>query len=276
MERRNIRILSRRKKKKRANKIILFIFAFFTILISAYLLLTNYIFVRDIVFAGNYHIKDEELMHLLKIKKGDRIFSASNKELYNRLKKSPWVDEAVVRKDLTGQISISIKEATPLAILSLSDANYLVDRDGKILEHIKHNSEFFLNVIKNIDPNNKETYTEAIKLANLLYRGEFFSGVSVEISGNRPEDIALKADNILIKIGVGDYDKKLERLRVVKKEIESRNVKVEYIDLRFADRIIVKPIEEIKKDDPIKKTEIKKEDKKTKVLKGNGKKKRKR
>lgn len=275
MERRNIRILSRRKKKRRANKIIFFIFAFFVILISSYLVLTNYIFVRDIVFAGNYYIKDEELMHLLKIKKGDRLFSASNKELYNRLKKSPWVNEAVVRKDLTGQISISIKEATPLAILSLSDANYLVDKDGKILEHINHSSDFFLNVI-NIDPNNKETYTEAIKLANLLYRGEFFSGISVEISGNRPEDIALKADNILIKIGAGDYDKKMERLRVVKKEIESRNVKVEYIDLRFADRIIVKPIEETKKDNTIKKTETKKEAKKTKVLKSNGKKNRKR
>lgn len=276
MERRNIRVLSRRKKKRRINKILFFTFSFTIILVSAYLISTKYIFVRDIVFVGNYYIKDEELMHLLKIKKGDRLLSVSNKELYSRLKKSPWINDLVVRKDLTGQISISIKEATPLAILSLSDANYLIDRDGKILEQIKHNSEFFLNIIKDIAPNNKETYDEVIKLANLLHRGDFFSEGSVEISGNRPEDIVLKADNLLIKIGAGDYDKKLERLRVVKKEIEKRNVRVEYIDLRFADRIIVKPVEEIKKDSPVKKTENKKEVKKGRTVKENEKKKKKR
>jgi cell division protein FtsQ len=236
----------------------------------------NYIPVRDIVIMGNYHIKEEELMHLLKIKKGDRLFSVTNKELYNRLKKSPWVNDATVRKDLTGQISISIKEAIPLAILSISGANYLIDKDGKILEQIKYNSEFFLNIIK-VDPDNKETYNEVIRLANLLHHGEFFTEGSVEISGNRPEDIALKVDNILIKIGTGDYERKLERLRVVKKEVESRNVKVDYIDLRFADKIIVKPLEEVKNDNTIKKDEkTKRVVKKTKALKENEKRKKKR
>lgn len=276
MERKNIRVLSRRKRKRRIKKILLFISAFLVILISSYLMFKNYIPVRDIVIMGNYHIKEEELMHLLKIKKGDRLFSVTNKELYNRLKKSPWVNDATVRKDLTGQISISIKEAIPLAILSISGANYLIDKDGKILEQIKYNSEFFLNIIK-VDPDNKETYNEVIRLANLLHHGEFFTEGSVEISGNRPEDIALKVDNILIKIGTGDYERKLERLRVVKKEVESRNVKVDYIDLRFADKIIVKPLEEVKNDNTIKKDEkTKRVVKKTKALKENEKRKKKR
>ncbi|MGO9613709.1 MAG: hypothetical protein ACLPX5_11830, partial [Dissulfurispiraceae bacterium] len=44
------------------------------------------------------------------------------------------------------------------------------------------------------------------------------------------------------------------RLRVVKEEIERRNMLVEYVDLRFNDKIIVKPVTQVpeKKEKPVK------------------------
>ena len=57
-----------------------------------------------------------------------------------------------------------------------------------------------------------------------------------------PEDITLKVDSISIKVGAGDFDKKLERLEAIKDEIQKRNMTIEYIDLRFANKVIVKPL----------------------------------
>ncbi len=275
MQRRNIRILQRRKKRRRIKTIAVITLSLIVTLILVYVLITNYIFVRNIVFAGNYHVKDDELLPLINIKKGDRLFGISKEEIYHRLKRSPWVDDAVIRKDLSGQIFIDITEATPLAILNLSDKKYLIDKKGKILEPIKDGSELFLPVIRDIDPeNNIEIYKEAIKLANIIHNMDIFSTGSIEILGHRVEDLSLKADNLLIKIGSGDYDKKLKRFKVVKGEIESRNIQVDYIDLRFSDRIIVKPLSQQLKQEKTEEVAVK-QTKKTKATKKNGKSKKK-
>ncbi len=43
-------------------------------------------------------------------------------------------------------------------------------------------------------------------------------------------------------MGAGDFERKLTDLQFVKEEIAKRNIRVEYIDLRFANRIVVKPV----------------------------------
>ncbi len=247
---RNIRTLKRRKEKKRLRLIIAFTAFFLFGAFGLYFFIANYTLAKEIVFIGNHHIKNDELMALIKIKKGDKLFGISGKELYARLIASPWVKDATIRKELSGRILINITEAVPVAILNISDKHFLIDRDGNILEPMKERTILFLTVIKDIDPDkNKDAYAEAVKFVNILHAKRVMASEGIlEITGQRPEDIALKLDNILIKIGAGDFDKKLERLRFVKNEIKARNMLVEYIDLRFANKIVVKPISDVKKD----------------------------
>lgn len=274
MNTRNIRTLKRKKEKKRL-KFIIILTAFFLFgIFGVYFFIANYILAKEIVFIGNHHIKNGELMSLIKIKRGDKLFSVSGKELYARLSASPWVKDAAVRKELSGRMLINITEAVPVAILNISDRHYLIDKDGNILETVKEGTVLFLTVIRDIDPDkNKDTYAEAVKFVNILHAKRVMASEGIlEITGHRPEDITLKIDNILIKIGVGDFDRKLERLQFVKNEIEARNMLVEYIDLRFANKIVVKPLPDIKivqktdayKDAKVKPTKKKQHDKRQK------------
>jgi cell division protein FtsQ len=158
--------------------------------------------------------------------------------------KSPWIKDAVVRKELSGRLLISLTEAVPFAILSMATKPYLIDKDGVILEQMKENAVFFLPVIKDINPyKNRDAYMEAVRFIGALNNRRIYpySG-NIVITGQRPEDLTLKVDDIYIKIGTGDYDKKLERLEVVMDEIKKRNMAIEYIDIRFSNRIIVKPL----------------------------------
>jgi cell division septal protein FtsQ len=46
-------------------------------------------------------------------------------------------------------------------------------------------------------------------------------------------------------VGEGEYEDKLARLADIEKEIKDRNISVDYIDLRFANRVLVSPVTEV-------------------------------
>lgn len=242
MNRRNLRTLQRKKETKRLRFIVSMAVIFITSGIGMFFFITHSFPVKDIVFIGNRQLKNDEIKSLIKVNKEDELFGVAGRELYNRLRRSPWVRDAVIRKELSGRIVINIMEAEPVAVLSIAGRPYLIDRDGNILEPMKEGTVLFLPVIKDIDHNrNREAYAEAVRFVNVLNKRTASYSGNIEITGQRPEDITLKLDNIAIKIGAGDFDKKLERLEFAKDEIGKRNIVVEYIDLRFADKIIVKP-----------------------------------
>ena len=241
---RNIRSLDREKGKKRLRFVLIVSFLAVSVCLGIYYIVRHNIKTGEIVFIGNNHLKNEELTSLIKIKKGEKTFEVSGSEIYKNLLKSPWIKDAVIRRELSGRLMVKVTEAVPVAILSLSGRPYLIDRDGVVLEEMKAGTVLFLPVIKDIDPRvNAETYTEAIRFVKVLYDKRILSyGGNLEISGSRPEEIALKLDSVSIRVGIGDFEKKLGRLKFVRDEIEKRNMAVEYIDLRFSNRIIVKPV----------------------------------
>ncbi len=243
MARRNIRTLQRKKEKKRFYYLIIPPLLAAALCLAVFSLVRHFLHVTEIVFIGNHHLKNEELSALCKIRKNSELFGVSGREIYKGLKQSPWIKDAVVRKELSGVVLIKVTERLPVALLSLADKHFLIDNEGTVLEQMKEGSILLLPMIKDIDPvRNRETYAEAVSFVRVLYdkRVVPYNG-DVEITGQEPEDITLKIDKIMIKVGKGDFEKKLERLAFVRDEIEKRNMTVEYIDLRFANKIIVKP-----------------------------------
>ena len=60
-----------------------------------------------------------------------------------------------------------------------------------------------------------------------------------------PRIFRCKVDGMLVKVGHGEYEEKLQRLLELEDEIMRRGIPVDYIDLRFANKVIVKPINEV-------------------------------
>lgn len=236
-------------KSKNIKKKILLLFSIILLIatmsgcIYLFFYLKKNILVKEILFSGAQHLKNEELQQLLKVKKGDPLYGISLVQMHKNLKQSSWVKDAIIRKEVSGVILIKITESFPIAILFKAGKPHLIDNEGVILEEIQEPSVIFLPVIMEIDPDkNTDTYKEAITLIKLLNEKKLltYSGQLV-ISGKTPDDLSINVDDLLIKVGRGDYEKKLERLEKIKDEIKNNNIVVDYIDLRFADQIIVKP-----------------------------------
>lgn len=198
---------------------------------------------NDIVFHGNKHLSEAELKALTDIKGKENILRLSAKKTAEKLLASPWVKAVSVRKDFSGRLLVNIEEATPFAILDINGRAFLIDDKGRKLEEMKNNPVPFLPIIYSEDRNNNN-FAEALVLAKVIKaRNIATERGRVEIIANvkGPEDISVIVDGLLIKIGLGGYEQKLNRLFSLEEEVKKMPT-LDYIDLRFANRVIVKPI----------------------------------
>jgi cell division protein FtsQ len=202
--------------------------------------------VKEISFSGNVHMSEGDLKSLIAVTPHEGLLRLSTKRVSESLLKSPWIKDASVRKEFPCRISVRVHEVSPFAILEMKGHAFLIDEKGKVLDEMK-GSVPFLPVITADPFKNREVFMEAVNLAGVLKEKRIATERNrVEIvAGNGPESISMILDNVLVKVGQGNYEQKLNRLFELEDEIKKRAIAVDYVDLRFADRVVVKPINEV-------------------------------
>ncbi|MEJ2697756.1 MAG: FtsQ-type POTRA domain-containing protein [Candidatus Sulfobium sp.] len=201
---------------------------------------------REITFVGNTHLTDEELKDLAGLKEGENIFTLSSGEVYEKMMKSPWIRSVMIRKELPDRLRIVVTEAEPFALVDMKRHVFIVDDRGKLLEELKNSPIPFLPVITGNPFEEKEVFLDAIRLAKAIKKtGLLLEKDHVEIIAHEAEELAVNLDGTLVKVGTGDYEGKLERLMGLEDEIKRRGIPVDYIDLRFANRVVVKTVHEV-------------------------------
>ncbi len=202
--------------------------------------------VRTIVFSGNTRLSDEELKTASGLKAGENILTLSGRRLAAKMAESRWIRAVSIRKDLPDRIIVRIKEAKPFALLDMKGRLFLVDDNGTMLEELKESAVPFLPVITGDPFREKDVFSEAIRLARAIREtGILARKDHVEIIAHSLDELSANLDGVLVKVGTGDYEEKLDRLIQVENEIRKRHIPVDYIDLRFANRVVVKPVNEV-------------------------------
>lgn len=205
--------------------------------------------IKEIIFSGNKHLTDNELKAIMGLKENEGMICVSSRELSAKLLKSAWIRSADFRKDFPHRLIVRIEEAMPYALLEMNGHTFFVDERGNMLEEIKGDSIPFLPVISGDPFKNNDAFSEALNLVKVM-KGKGFINTKgrVEViipKGAGAEDISMQVDGTLVKVGYGEYEEKLGRLVELEDEIRKRGIPVDYIDLRFANRVVVKPISEV-------------------------------
>lgn len=204
--------------------------------------------VKEIVFQGNLHLSEGELKNIAGISGNEDLVTLSARALSAKLLQSPWIKDVSVRKEFPNRILIRLAETSPFAILETKGRTFLIDERGRMLEEMKGVVPFL--PIINADPSrNRENFMEALSLGKVIKDKKIAAERNrVEIIADKgPEALSLVLDNVVIKVGLGDYEQKLNRLFALEEEIRKRAIPVDYVDLRFANRVVVKPISEVVK-----------------------------
>jgi cell division protein FtsQ len=201
---------------------------------------------QRIELAGNEHLTDDELMQIAGLKGKKSSLLLSSRKVYEKLKESPWIQSAAIRKEYPSRLLIRIRETEPFALLNMKGKMFIVDDKGRMLEQLKENSVPFLPVILSDPYREKDAYREAVDLAKTIKdMGILHRSQRIEIIAHQPNEIAANLDGMIVKIGTGEHEDKLARLLEIEQEIRKRNIPVAYIDLRFARKVVVKPVNEV-------------------------------
>lgn len=196
---------------------------------------------KHIVFEGNKNLTDDELKKIARIRLNESLVKISNRKICQRLLESPWVRKVSVRKEFPDTLTVIIEEAVPFAFLYMDGHLSLIDEKGRFLEGLKDNS-MHLPIIRS---KKGSCLSDALELVMLLKEMGFSSEKNqIEIIVSKPHNLTMIVDGTVVKVGSGEYREKLNKL--IELEDEIKKVAVSYIDLRFKDRVIVKPVTKAK------------------------------
>lgn len=202
--------------------------------------------IEEVIFNGNEHLSDEELRSLAGLKGKENLLMLSSSMIFDKMIQSPWIRAVTLRKELPSTLHFLIKEAEPFALLDMKGRLFIVDEKGSMLEDLKDSSIPFLPVISGIPFGKKEALSEALHLARVIKeKGLLSEKEHIEIIAHKPQEMTVNLDGLVVRIGEGGYEDKLQRLSDLEDEIKQRGIHVDYIDLRFANKAVVKPVNEV-------------------------------
>jgi cell division septal protein FtsQ len=172
--------------------------------------------------------------------------------LAEHIKKSPWVEKVRVNRYFPRTVSIEITEWDPAAIVNMGYLYYL-DGKGEIFKPLSRGDNLDLPVITGItaddlarDPKgSKDMLKTALEVAGLLRSGTVFRLEDIsEIHVDKGYGYTLftARGGVPVKLGDGGFPEKLARLSRIYSELSPQLLTVEYIDLNYNDKIVVKKV----------------------------------
>ena len=164
---------------------------------------------------------------------------------------SPWVADVSLRRVLPSTVDVHIVEREPIAIARLGQQLYLVDDAGVIMdEYGPQYRDFDLSIVDGmaaprsedgppIDPGRAQLVARFFR--ELEVRPELrrvVSQVNVAIDGNVV--VMLADDTTALHLGDRQFVDRLQTYLDLTPTIEERGRIVDYVDLRFGNRVFLK------------------------------------
>ena len=222
-------------------------------LTSSYFVLTS---PEDIVVTGNHVVAREEVLGALGIpltrnpQRGTNIFRMSLDLRRRGVETLPWVRSASVTRILPHGLLVNITERVPVAYANVGGRVSLIDEDGMLLEK-PDNGAFDFPVLYGLE--NLPSLDE--RRARLALFMEFMRQLGTEapragwviseVYLADPED--LKAllihgqQTVQVHFGQKDFLQRFRNLLALLPEIQKTNDKLDSVDLRYRNQIIVDP-----------------------------------
>ncbi len=208
--------------------------------------------VRRITVSGNVRMSKGEVVALMDGLRGQSMVTADLESWRGKLMASPWVGNAAMRRVLPGTIAVAIRERQPMGIGRLGGGLYLIDERGTIIDEFGPNyAEFDLPIIDGLAsaPQDGGPLVDEARaalasrlLASLHARPDLAKRVSqLDVSDVRDGVVILKDDTALVRLGDDAFVERLQSYLDLAPALRDRVDEIDYVDLRFDDRIYVRP-----------------------------------
>jgi cell division protein FtsQ len=208
--------------------------------------------ISDIVVHGNHRLSTGEVLALVDGLQGRNILRVGLAESQQRLLASPWVEEARLRRVLPSRIDIFIRERQPIGIGRLSEALYLVDAEGVVIDDFGPSyADLDLPVIDGLAavPGDGESAVDQTRadlaarvISALQARPDIADRVSqIDVSDAHDAVVILAGDTAMLRLGEDEFVARIQEYLDVGSALRERVPDIDYVDLRFNERLYVRP-----------------------------------
>lgn len=204
-----------------------------------------------IVVRGNERMSTGEVLAALGGLKGQNILFVDLQAFRTTLLDSAWVADASLRRVVPSTVEVTVMERVPMGLGRLGTRLYLVDQDGTVIDEFgPQYTEFDLPIIDGLATSTRGGGTvdpRHVALASrvmsaLSARPDVAQQVS-QIDVTDPHDavVMLKGDPALLHIGNERFIERLQSYVELAPTLRERVPEIDYVDLRFEERVYVRP-----------------------------------
>ena len=209
--------------------------------------------VDNIVVHGNERLTDGEVMTVLAGLRGESLMWTDLEAWRDRLMRSPWIRDAALRRSLPSTVEIVVTERTPVGIGRIDGELYLVDESGVIIdEYGPHFADFDLPIVDGLPTgtggvgsvtDEPRAALAAQVIAAVKAKPQISNRLSqVDVSDVHNAAVILTGDSARIQLGEDRFLVRLQSYLDLAATLRERVAEIDSVDLRFDDRIYVRPL----------------------------------
>ena len=209
--------------------------------------------VDNIVVHGNERLTDGEVMKVLAGLRGESLMWTDLEAWRDRLMRSPWIRDAALRRSLPSTVEIVVTERTPVGIGRIDGELYLIDESGVIIdEYGPHFADFDLPIVDGLPTgtggvgsvtDEPRAALAAQVIAAVKAKPQISNRLSqVDVSDVHNAAVILTGDSARIQLGEDRFLVRLQSYLDLAATLRERVAEIDSVDLRFDDRIYVRPL----------------------------------
>ena len=211
---------------------------------------TSFFRLERIEVSSVSHLTREEIIAQAGIKQGDDLLRLKLGRIGEQLSKNPWVEKVRIRRYLPHTMVIEVKEQEPVAVASMGYLYYLNSR-GDLFKPLMDGDSLDFPVITGVseedlakDPAGaKEAIRSMLGLVEILRKGSVFKLEDVsEIHCDKGYGITIFTvqRGVPVRLGRSGFEEKLARLARIYGNLQAQMPTIQYIDMDYSDKIVVK------------------------------------
>jgi cell division septal protein FtsQ len=209
--------------------------------------------IQRITVEGNLRMSTGEVESLLEGLRGQNMLTVDLEGWNARLKASPWVADAAIRRVFPGRVAVAVVERAPVGIGRLGEALFLMDRRGNLIdEYGPHYAELDLPILSGLtggEPIEGPRVDEAraalaVKVVDAMStRHDLAALISeIDVSDVHNAVLTLKDDATLVRLGEEQFVRRLQAYFDLVPTLRERVPTADYADMRFNNRVYVRPM----------------------------------
>ena len=201
---------------------------------------------------GHERLSTGEVVALVEGLRGQNILAVDLGQWQQKLLSSPWVERATIRRVLPSTVEITVTERRPMGIARIGTTMYLVDSRGVIIdEYGPSYADVDLPIIDGLaaSPQDGGSIVDVARaefaarvIGALSARPDLQQLVSqLDVSNLHDAVVLLDGDPALLRLGDTGFVARLQQYVDLAPALRERVTAVDYVDLRFDERLYVRP-----------------------------------